>query len=94
VRIDISRMGFETEADRRVGSLDIDVFCGSDKEVLVGESWEKASFRLKDETYQRLLKEGYLYTTRVPLKGRARFVKVVVYDYASDRLGTAVLTVK
>jgi VWFA-related protein len=94
VRIDISRIAFETESDRRVGSLDIDVFCGSDDEVLVGEAWEKANFRLKDETYQRMVKEGFVHRARVPVKGRVRYVKVVVYDYASDRLGSVVLKMK
>ena len=55
---------------------------------------EKADLRLKDETHARLLKEGFPHSTRVALKGRVRYVKVIVYDYASDRLGSAVVEVK
>ncbi|MBE3133221.1 MAG: VWA domain-containing protein [Acidobacteria bacterium] len=94
IRIDLSGVPFETEGDRHVAALDIAVFCGSEKEDLVGESWEKADLRLKEETYQRLLKEGFLHTTRVTLKAPARYSKVVVYDYRSDRLGSAVIKVK
>jgi VWFA-related protein len=92
--VDVSRIGFTTEGDRRLASLDIDIFCGDDKENLVGESWESALLRLKDETYQRLLKTGLVHTARVPLKGKARYVKVVVYDYAADMLGSAVVKLK
>jgi VWFA-related protein len=94
IRIDLSGVPFETVGDRHMAALDIDVFCGSDKEDLVGESWEKADLRLKEETYQQLLKSGFLHTTRIALKAPARYIKVVVYDYASDRLGSAMIKVK
>jgi hypothetical protein len=77
-----------------VASLDVDVFCGDDKENLVGESWEKANLTLKEETYQRLLRDGFVHTTRIRLKGPARYVKAVVYDYAADLLGSAVIKVR
>jgi VWFA-related protein len=94
ITIDLSRVPFQQEGDRHVASLDIDVFCGDEKETLVGESWERADLRLKDETHARLLKEGLPYSTGVALKGRVRYVKVIVYDYASDRLGSAVVRLK
>jgi len=94
ITVDLSRVPFQQEGDRHVASLDIDVFCGDEKETLVGESWEKADLRLKDETHARLVKEGFTHSTRVVLKGRVRYVKVIVYDYASDRLGSAVARVK
>jgi VWFA-related protein len=94
VTVDVSRIGFLSEADRRVASLDIDIFCGDDKENLVGETWEKADLRLFDATYQRLLKTGLVHTARIPLKDKPRYVKAVVYDYAADMLGSAVVTVK
>jgi len=94
VTVDLSRVPFQLEGDRHVASLDIDVFCGDEKETLVGESWEKADLRLKDETHARLLKDGLPHSTRVALKRRVRYVKVIVYDYASDRLGSAVIRVR
>lgn len=94
VTIDLSRVRFVLEGDRRVASLDVDVFCGDDKENLVGESWEKANLHLKDDTYQRLLRDGFVHTTRIRLKGPARYVKAVVYDYAADLLGSAVIKVR
>ncbi len=83
VTVDVSTLPFVTQDDRRVASLDIDVFLGDAKERLVGETWEKASLRLRDETYQRLLKTGLVHTARIPLKGKPKYVKAVVYDYAA-----------
>jgi VWFA-related protein len=94
VTIDISKVAFTENGERHVASLDIDVFCGDERENLVGESWEKAALQLKEDTYQRLLKSGFVHTTRVPLTGKARYVKAVVYDYGSDRLGSAVVRVR
>lgn len=45
--------------------------------------------KLSDESFRRFQAEGASYTARVPLTGPAIHVKVVVYDYASDLLGTA-----
>jgi VWFA-related protein len=94
VTIDLSKVAFTRDGDRYVASLDINVFCGDDQETVVGESWETSALRLKEETYQRLRKSGFVYTARVPLKGKVRYAKVVVYDYESDRLGSAVVKVR
>jgi len=55
----------------------------------VGETWLTMHLTLPDERYRRFPEEGATYTARVPLKGRAAHVKVIVYDYASDLLGSA-----
>lgn len=89
VRVDLSAVTFRSQGDRQVASLDISVFCGDNKDNLVGESWQKADLALKPETHQRLLRDGLSRTVRVPLKAPAANVKVIVYDYAADRLGSA-----
>jgi VWFA-related protein len=89
VRVDLSAVTFRSQGDRQVASIDISVFCGDSKDNLVGESWQKADLALKPETYQRLLRDGLSRTVRVPLKAPAANVKVIVYDYAADRLGSA-----
>jgi hypothetical protein len=89
VRVDLSAVTFRSQGDRQVASIDISVFCGDSKDNLVGESWQKADLALKPETHQRLLRDGLSRTVRVPLKAPAANVKVIVYDYAADRLGSA-----
>jgi VWFA-related protein len=94
VMIDLSHVAFTTEGDRHVASLDVNIFCGDDKERLVGESWQKADLRLTDATFERLRRDGYVHRTSIPLKGKARYVKAVVYDYASDLIGSAMASSK
>ena len=94
VTVDVSRLPLPVENGRRTASLAIDIFCGDEKEKVVGEAWDKAELRLLDVTYRRLLETGLTHTARIRLKGSARYVKAIVYDYAADALGSAVVTVK
>jgi VWFA-related protein len=89
-----SRIAFSRADDRHVASLDVAIFCGDASENLVGEMWRKVDLRLTDAMYQRFLQEGAALTLKVPLTGVPRYVKVVVYDYAADLLGTVVAKVK
>ena len=46
--------------------------------------------RLGEKTHLTYEAQGASYNVRVPLKGDAKYVKVIVYDYGADLLGTAV----
>jgi hypothetical protein len=94
VRIDLSAVPFESAEDRRTGFLDLGVFCGDSKDRLVGQAWQKADLALKPENFQRLLSDGLRLTLRVPLSSPADTVKVVVYSYAADRIGSATAKTK
>jgi hypothetical protein len=45
-------------------------------------------------TYRRLNQDGVSFSATVDLTAPARYVKAVVYDYAADRLGSAVMELK
>ena len=49
---------------------------------------------LTEATYRRALREGIAYTVRVLAKGAQRYAKVIVYDYASDLLGSATVRMR
>jgi hypothetical protein len=49
--------------------------------------------KLDAEAYARFVKEGASYTARVPLANYPKHVKVVVYNYVTDLLGTASIMV-
>jgi hypothetical protein len=90
VMLDPSRVSFKIADDRHVAAIDIAFFCGDARQNLVGELWQKIDLKLTGESYQRMMREGISYTARIPVKGDARYVKVVVYDYGADLVGTAV----
>jgi hypothetical protein len=90
VTISSPRISFEQAEDRHVASLEVAFFCGDSKENVVCELWQTVDLKLRDESYQKFLREGASYTVRIPLTGPLAYVKVVVYDYAADLVGTAV----
>ena len=94
VKIDLSRVAFETADDRHLAALDIAVFCGDVKGNLVGEAWQTMNLNLKEDTYRRVMQDGLTYTTQVPVKAPPSYVKVVVYDRGADLVGSTTLKLR
>jgi hypothetical protein len=89
--IHLARLSFTTVGNRHVAALDVSTFTGDRRETVVGESWQRIDLSLTDEAYRRYLASGIPYTVRVPVTAEPRVVKVVVYDYNADLLGSAVV---
>ena len=90
--IDIRKVAFTQEGDRRAATLDVALFCADAAEEIVGERWEKVDLKLTEEHYQAAMKSGFVYTAQVTVKSMPRHVKIVVYDHAADLVGTASAT--
>ena len=88
VTIGIANVGLTLEDGRHKGGLDIAVFCQNANGDGVGDLWQKMDLNLSEATYQRMLREGLPYSGRVTVTGIVKHVKIVVYDYATDRVGT------
>ena len=87
--IDISKLSLVPQDGRRVGVIDLAIFCGAANEDLVGERWDKIELKLTEESYQKALKSGFNYSALVPVTAMPRHVKVIVYDHAVDLVGSA-----
>ena len=92
--IDPDGLALSGSGGRLEGALDIVVLAGDDREQLVGRHQERMPLRLTPVMLELAKRTGLQFATDVPLQGQARFVKVIVYDFASDRLGTADVIVK
>lgn len=92
--IDLTRVSLVPANGLHVGMLNIAVFCGDNKEHVTGELWQNMNLNLKDDTYARLLKDGVVYNAKVPLKGPAQYVKIIVYDYGADLVGSTTVKLK
>lgn len=86
--IDISKIAFEHADDRQVARFRIAVFFGDDKARLVDERWDTMELKLKEETYRKMLETGVDYTFPLPVKVRPKYVKIIVYNYQSDIVGS------
>lgn len=92
--IDVSRVKFELVEGRYAAALDIAIYAGSERESVVGDTLKKVELRLPEEMYRGALREGASFSARIPLSADPEFVKVIVYDYASDLLGSAIVKLK
>lgn len=77
-----------------VGNLSISIFCGDGRQQVVGELSQKMALNLKDETRTRFLQDGISYHAEVAVTAPVKFVKVIVYDAAADKIGSQVVTIK
>ena len=97
LRIDPSRVAFSDADGLRTATLDVTVYCGDRRQETVCERWDKAELKFDAEGLERAKKEGVPYLATVPLnnaKADLRHVKVVVYDYGADILGSASVRIK
>ncbi len=94
VTIDPMSVSFNALDGRRVGRLGVAIFCGDSKNAIVGELWQEINLALKDDSYQRYKEDGIPFSAKIPVKGDAKRVKVVVYDYRTDLVGAMSAKVK
>jgi hypothetical protein len=94
VTVDGSKLKFTTAAGRHLARLDVVLFCGDDKDRVVGETRQQVNLTLTDEQLQRVMKEGATFPARVPLTAAPRALKVIVYDYGADLVGSSVTRVR
>jgi hypothetical protein len=89
LRVDPSRLGWTRAGTDWVGDLDVAIFCTDRDRELVGEARERVNLRLPDAVMTRARTSGLTVETRVRVDAAPAQVKVVVYNYASDLVGTA-----
>jgi VWFA-related protein len=94
MHVDLSRVAFNQTNDRHTAKLNLAVFFGDAKQVVVGETWRTLDLNANEANRARLVREGTPVAATIPLPAGARDVKVVIYDYGSDLLGTATAKVR
>jgi VWFA-related protein len=94
MQVDLSRVAFTRANDRHVAKLSLVVFAGDARQVVVGETWRTLDLSVNDANRERLLREGTPVTVTIPVPANARDVKVVIYDYDADLLGTATARIR
>jgi VWFA-related protein len=78
----------------RSGQLEVQVYCGDAKQKVIGDAGDHFDLTADEATYQQWLQFGIRKFIRVPTDAPPQYVKVVVYDYGSDRVGSAMVTIK
>jgi VWFA-related protein len=91
MEIDPSRLTLAFRRGRHTGVIDIAVFCGDARQQVVCAFEDQWTLSLDATRYEAAQRDGIPYSTTIPLTGRPTYVKVVVYDYEADLVGTAVV---
>jgi VWFA-related protein len=90
VRIDGSRLALERQGDRWVGEIDMFVLAGDRDEKTTGLLQQRMALGMDEARYMQATTTGIPYALTLPVSGRSAIAKVMVYEYASDKMGTVV----
>jgi hypothetical protein len=95
LKIDASRLSLTHADGRWQGSIDLMILCGDSNQDVVGKLEQRMTLNFDEARYaQQAMAGGIPYVVIVPVTGAATRVKVLVYDYGNDRLGTANVTLR
>jgi len=92
--IDPSRVTFSEANGGRAAELDVSVLCQDESGDPTGDLWQRINIRLSPAEWESAQRAGVTLTLKVPVKALVKTVKVIVYDFASDRLGSATKIVR
>jgi hypothetical protein len=70
------------------------VFTLDGRQRQIQDLWQRVELDLSEATYQKFKAGGIPYTATLPAPPEIRAVKIVVYDYAADLVGSLVLPVR
>jgi hypothetical protein len=92
--IDGSRLTLEKQGDRWVGEIDLVVLTGTRDQKVTGSVKQRMTLGMDDARYQQATTTGIPYTLTVPVSERSASVKVMVYEFSSDKIGVVVARIK
>lgn len=87
-------LGLTLKDGIRTGQIELQIYCGDAREQIVCDFGERLDLSAGDALYDDWLKNGIRRLARVPLFEDPKYLKVVVYDYGSDRVGSFMLKLK
>ena len=91
MRLAPARVKFTQADGKYLASIEATYFVGDPAGRLAGDVWKTMEFALTEANYQRFQQEGVSWTQRVPITGTPKHVKVVLYQYATDLVGSSIL---
>jgi VWFA-related protein len=95
ISIGAGRLAWVDEIDgSHTASLDVAVYCADGNQKLIGQKRLRLNLALSDPTFAQVSKSGVSRAIKVDVTGTPRFVKVIVFDYAANRLGSTMVKLK
>ena len=94
VSIDPARVKFTNAAGRNVASIALAAFFFDPDEQLVGQFWRRVDLTFDDARFAAVKRDGVPIGLTVAVTALPKQVKVIVYDPAEDRIGSAIVKVQ
>jgi len=94
LKIDLSGMRFEEVQDRHKGRMGVTVFWSDAQGRPVGHFSDTVDMNMLEQTYQRALQEGLPFAAPVPFVENGQYIKIIIYSYGSDRVGSQTIRLK
>jgi hypothetical protein len=88
--IDISRLALQPADGGRTVELTVAIYVNDMDGKATGDAWKKIRVTVPDDQYKQILRNGVEYTIRLAAKNSSKHLKVVVYDYHADVVGTVI----
>lgn len=93
-RIEPAGIVLDRKETAHAGRLEVALFALDRRNRLVGERWFSLDLSLDADEHQAFLREGVPLDARVPVRSDAARVKVVIYDFAADAVGSVTIPVR
>jgi VWFA-related protein len=95
-QIDPAALHFEVRDGIIIGRITIAVVPMDSTRAIIGGKYKRqvANLQYDQETLALVRKIGIPYDVRLPVPAETRFIRVIVYDAAADRVGSAGVTVR
>jgi VWFA-related protein len=90
----ISGLIADDESGKHLAEVDIVILCADDRGRLIGEVTRSIEMQLTPASLQSFVRDGGHFDTTLTVPGRPAHVKVIVYEYLTDRVGSATGKVK
>lgn len=88
-KLDLAKVGLATLDGKRIGQIDVAIFCLDSSSQSVGTHSSAMPISLSEEDFARYQKDGMPYSMQFPLFRGTDTIRFVMYDYRSDLVGRA-----
>lgn len=90
ITIDGGRLVFARAGDQYLAAINVAMVAGDYYNKNIGEVWESRDIKIPSSRVDEIRRNGLVVTVRVPVRQPPNTVKIMVYDYGSDLLGSIV----
>jgi hypothetical protein len=94
IAIDTARLALTPANGRHTGSVEVAVFTLDGQQRQIQDLWQRLELDLSDATYQKFKAGGIPHSATLQAPPDLKAVKVVVYDYTADLVGSFMLPIR